>query len=74
MAPPNYRICLLHDNSVITTGITNTLVTSLHDTQLVAHLQRKYGWSPLTFGKIHWDAHERAFVAYPGFISTAQLR
>jgi hypothetical protein len=33
------------------------------------------GWSPLTFGKIHWDAHERAFCRLPRFYqhSTAKL-
>jgi glutaredoxin len=72
---PNYRIWLLYDTSVITSGISNTLVTSLHDAQLVAHLQRKYGWTSQTFGKIHWDAHERAFRHLPYFYqySTGKL-
>jgi len=47
---PNYHVRLLYDTSVITSGISNTLVTSLHDAQLVAHLQRKYGWTSQTFG------------------------
>ena len=59
--PPNYRIRLLHDSSVITSGIKKALELSLHGASIEQHIQTKAKWSRETFLKVHWDAHERAF-------------
>jgi len=65
--PPDYRVRLLHDDSVITSKIKQTLSTSLHDQSLVDYIMRKACWPRQTFDMIHWDGHERAFKRLPRF-------
>jgi hypothetical protein len=67
VAPPDYRIRLLHDMSVMTSKVASTLAVSLHDTPIVAHILRKTGWTQLIFERVHWDAHERAFCQLPRY-------
>lgn len=75
LPPPNYRIRLLHDSSVLTAKVHSTLVTQLHEDNLITHLMRKANWTRSTLNKIHWDAHERAFKRLPRYSqhSTAKM-
>jgi hypothetical protein len=59
--PPDFRVRLLHDSSVITSRIHSVLQTDFHDTPIVDHILRKTGWSKQVFSLVHWDSHERAF-------------
>lgn len=74
-APPNYRVRLLYDDSVITSNLYSILSTSLHQDSLKAYIIRKTGWAPTTFDLVNWTAHGRAFNRLPQNqqISTAKL-
>jgi len=67
LPPPNYRVRLLHDSSVITSKLPSILVKSIHEENIIAHIIRKAGWSNATFQKVHWESHERAFCRLPRF-------
>jgi hypothetical protein len=61
LAPPSYRVCLLHDNSIITSKYYNTLARTLHDSTLKNCILCKTKWSEQVFLKVDWEAHSRAF-------------
>jgi hypothetical protein len=58
---PDFRVCLIHDSSAITSRIHTVLQSSLHYHSIEDHILRKTGWSRRVFKLVHWDAHEQAF-------------
>jgi len=65
--PPNYRIRLEYDSSIVTAKLRHVLVSHIHDKEIKVHIMRKSNWTPTVFQKVHWDAHERAFRRLPRF-------
>ena len=61
IAPPGYKVRLLYDNSVITSGLHTILSQGLHRDTIINHIKKKTAWSSHVFSLVHWDAHERAF-------------
>jgi hypothetical protein len=61
LPPPNYRVRLIHDNTVITSKVYQTLAQAMHEKPITEYIQRKAKWSPYVFSLVNWDAHERAF-------------
>jgi hypothetical protein len=74
-APPNYKVRLLYDDSVITSKLYPILSSCLHKDSLKAYIIKKAGWTPATFDLINWTAHGRAFsrLSRQQQISTAKL-
>jgi hypothetical protein len=67
ISPPNYKIRLQHDSSIVTAQIKKIIVTQMHDAELEDHIIQKAHWTKSIFHKIHWDAHERAFRRLPRY-------
>jgi hypothetical protein len=61
VAPPGYRVRMLHKSSVITAKYYQTLSKANHDNSLKAHIFKKTGWTELTFSKVDWKAHSSVF-------------
>jgi hypothetical protein len=54
ISPPNYKVYILHDNSVITGKFYATISAVIHDGPLTQHVMRKTGWSASTFFLNDW--------------------
>jgi hypothetical protein len=59
----NYLIMTL----CLTTKAQSTIINSLHNAPIEAHVMRKTGWDKRIFDLVHWDAHEKAFKQLPRF-------
>jgi hypothetical protein len=44
IAPPKYRICLLHDQSMITSRLCLTLDGAINNRAIEGHIMRKAKW------------------------------
>jgi hypothetical protein len=51
----------------LTTKAQSTIINSLHNAPIEAHVMRKTGWDKRIFDLVHWDAHEKAFKQLPRF-------
>ena len=58
---PDYKICLILNNFVLTSAYSSQIHRSLHVSALSAHIQKKNKWIPNIFNSIDWNAHEQAF-------------
>jgi hypothetical protein len=67
LMPPNHRIRLLFDSSVIRSKLYSHLVRAIHDRHLEQHILNKTQWGRVTFTLVHWDAYERAFKKLPRY-------
>lgn len=61
LAPPNYRICLVYNNSTITSKLYKILHAAHHSKVITNHILKKTTWTPQVFDLVDWDAHERSF-------------
>jgi hypothetical protein len=61
LAPPDFRICLLMDNSVITSKYYTKLATAMHNKPMEEYIMKKTKWTLRTFHKVDWLARERAY-------------
>jgi hypothetical protein len=61
LPPPNYRVRLIHDTTVITSKVYQTLAQAMHEKPIASYIQCKAKWSPYVVSLVNWDAHERAF-------------
>jgi hypothetical protein len=61
VAPPGYRVRMLHNSSVFTVKYYQTLSKAKHDKSFRAHILRKTGWTEITFSRVDWKAHSSAF-------------
>lgn len=73
IAPPNYKVHILYDNSIITSKLYRTLFTHLHIDKLRVHVIKKATWSPSTFDLINWSAHGSAFDHVTSTQQTAKI-
>jgi hypothetical protein len=67
LPPPNYKIHLLYDSSVITSKVKSVIQNTLFSSSIKAHIMKKARWTKRTFDLVHWDAHERAFRRLPRY-------
>ena len=67
LAPAQYRLCLLHDNSVITCKLYHTLVGALHNNAIEEYIIKKAKWNRSAFQLVHWAGHKRALKRLPRF-------
>jgi ribonuclease HI len=67
IAPPNFKVHLLFDSSVITSKIKQITRVGIHTAPIAHHIIRKAHWTSNIFESIHWDAHERALRRLPRF-------
>jgi len=56
ISPPNYKIRLHFDSSIVTAQIKKIIDTQMHDAALEDHIIQKAHWTKSVFHKIHWDA------------------
>jgi len=75
LAPPGYRVRIMHNSSVITAKHYQTLSKAKHNNSLKAHIIKKTGLTELTFFKVDWKAHSSAFNKLTRYqrITTAKL-
>jgi len=73
--PPNYKVCLLYDKSVLTAKAQSTISSAMHTAPIEEHSIRKAGWDRWVFNLVHWDAHEKSFKFLPCYSqhSTSKL-
>jgi hypothetical protein len=62
LAPPNYCIRLIYDNSIITSKFYHILAQAMHEPPIIEYVRRKTKWSPYVFSLVDWNSHEHAFT------------
>lgn len=67
LRPPDYRVRLIHDGSVVTSKLSTLLVTARHNKDFEDHIIKKTQWTKHIFQMVHWDGHEQAFIRLPQF-------
>jgi hypothetical protein len=73
--PPNYKVRLIYDNSIITPKYYSSIVTALHNDTLKQYILCKTRWTDRVFHSVDWTSHSRAFncLSRQQKIQTAKL-
>jgi hypothetical protein len=61
VAPPGYKVRILHDGSIITSKLYTIMSHSLHRESIISHILKKTKWTQRTFDLVNWEAHGKAF-------------
>jgi ribonuclease HI len=67
IAPPNFKVRLLHDDSVLTAKVQPSISSAMHTAPIEEHIMRKAGWDRQVFNLVHWDTHEKSFKRLPRY-------
>jgi hypothetical protein len=70
IAPLDFKVCLLHDSSVMTSKAYQCIVTNIHDPPLAEHIQRKAKWTQAIFGEIIEIVMREHSEGFLGTVST----
>jgi hypothetical protein len=65
--PPNYRVQIHYDNSIITSKLYQMVLKGVHEQATEEYTIKKATWDRRIFNIVHWDAHEKAFCKLPRF-------
>jgi len=61
LAPPGFKVQLLHNHSVITSKWYTTMSKQKHNESLKQYILKKTKCHPRLFDKVDWEAHQSAF-------------